>query len=229
MKASIDIMAKTLQSTYSLLSDNYGDVGKVEVELNILCMRLRKYKSQITKYITEILDTGVSKENLAVIHSQDIYCKYFDKMGDAISEHVRIWAELREQKQNFSDEAMSDLHLLMEAVGEVIDFTTEGYAIEKRPFLETITIFREAVSDIHATISSRHIKRLHSGVCNKDIGPLFMDLCYGLEKLIDNCDSIAEEQIDYSSDEFSDVEKYEEKRKRIFRLLRDKYRLLEMN
>ena len=55
-----------------------------------------------------------------------------------------------------------------------------------------------------------------------------MDLCYGLEKLIDNCDSIAEEQIDYSSDEFSDAEKYEEKRKRIFRLLRDKYRLLEM-
>ena len=121
------------------------------------------------------------------------------------------------------------MHLLTEAVGEVIDFTTEGYAMEKKTFSETITIFREAVSDIHAAISSRHIKRLHNGVCNKELSPLFLDLCYGLEKLIDNCDSIAEEQIDYSSDEFSDVEKYEEKRKRIFRLLRDKYRLLEMN
>ena len=55
----------------------------------------KKYRTQIAKYITEILDIGVNKENLRVIHAEDTYCKSFGRMGEAVSEHVGIWAEIR--------------------------------------------------------------------------------------------------------------------------------------
>ena len=217
VKAAIKIMAGTVQSAYSSLAE-----GSESAE--VLGVRIRKYRQQIMKYLAEILNAGIRGNDLKDALSAQNYCEAFGRMGELITGYHTQKKEILEKVQEFSEEASNDLILLIEAVGEVIDFTVEGYTMEKRSFAETITIFREAVSSLHTEVILRHIKRLHSGQCHRNISSYFLDLCYSLEKLIDNCDSIAEEAIDDGTPNFSN--EYSEKRRKILRLFSDKYKLL---
>lgn len=221
VKAAIKIMAVTVQEAYVSLSENSADGEGPEV----LCERIRKYRQQIMRYLAEIVNAGIRGEGLREAFSAQNYCDAFWKMGEVIGDYdARRQATLNNVKK-FSEEASSDLGLLKEAVGEVIDFTVEGYTMEKRSFAETITIFREAVSSLHTEVILRHIKRLHNGQCHRHVSPYFLDLCYSLEKLIDSCDNIAEETMDdEGASGFSS--EYEEKRRKILRLFSDKYQLL---
>ena len=229
VKASIGIMAKEVQNTYAVMSMNYGDIAGAEDELKIMCARIKKYRVQIVKYTALLREADSGGGIQRALRSEEIYCDAFGRMGELISDHVRIYADIKRKGGEFSAEAASDLRLFVEAVSEVVYFTAESYSMEKNTFAEAITIFREAVSNIHAKITSRHIRRLHSGICNRELSPLFLDLCYGLEKLIDNCDNIAEEQIDYSDETVYSGEAYDEKRKGIFHLFHDKFAILGMN
>ena len=220
VKAAIKIMAVTVQEAYSALTTSSNE----DESLNVLSMRIRKYRQQIMKYLAEIINAGIKDKGLSEAFSAQNYCESFGKMGEVIGEYHAHSREILDMVKNFSEEARSDLGLLKEAVGEVIDFTVEGYAMEKHSFSETITIFREAVSSLHTEVILRHIKRLHNGQCNRGLSPYFLDLCYSLEKLIDSCDNIAEEAIDDSNFYFSS--EYEAKRRKILRLFSDKYQIL---
>ena len=223
VKESIKIMAKTVQKAYSALTDSPDAEGDSS---EVLCGRVRKYRTQIVKYLAEILNAGVQGADLRTALSSQTYCEAFGRMGELISDHLALRTEADKVPQGFSQEARSDLRLLKEAVGEVVDCTAAGYAMEKRSFSETITVFREAVSSLHNEVIVRHIKRLHSGVCSKVAGPYFLDMCYSLEKLIDNCDTIAEEAIEHDSEAHGFSSEYSSKRRKILRLFNDKYRML---
>lgn len=114
----------------------------------------------------------------------------------------------------------------MKAVGEIIDFTVEDYSIKSNVFAETILIFMEEVSKLHNSISLRHIMRLHNGTCIKESSVLFLNLCYGLEKIIDACDLAAGT---LSIKPYSLDMKYSDRKQKIQHLFRDKYNLLGGN
>lgn len=210
------LLARTVQNAYAALSGN-------SEETEILCRRIRKYREQILKYLAELLNRNIHDEEMSIALSGRRYCEAFGIMGEFISQHLKL---VNEVSESLSEEALSDLHILREAVGEVIDFTVEGYEMEKRSFADTITIFREAMSVLHSEVTVRHIKRLHEGKCSKQNSPIFLDICYSLEKLVDTCDVIAQEAIFSYPDENAHSTDYEEKRMKILRLFSDKYRLL---
>lgn len=40
-------------------------------------------------------------------------------------------------------------------------------------------------------INSRHIKRVHDGVCDASLSTPFIDICYTFDKVVDACDTVA--------------------------------------
>lgn len=218
---SIKLMASTVQEAFTLLTGN-EESGKIKA----LCSRVSKYNAQISAYLGDIMKAGVQDEDMSLFMLSQKCCLAFGRMGELITEQLGTEHSVSNLEHSFSKAALSELYVLRQAVGEAVDFTIMGYNAGDKDFALTVSIFREEVSQLHRKISARHLARLHSGQCDKELSPYFMDLCYGLEKIIDACDIIAGEMSD--SDESISVS-YEERRSHIAELFRDKYTALQEN
>ena len=216
-------MADKVQETYAALLEGFGDISSVEGKLNTMCGSIYKYRVQISEYMTKLLEHGLQNDDLTKLVSVQNYSKAFGSIGKFIDENVKLQAEHADAEKEFSEEAKADLLLLMKAVGEIIDFTVADYSIESNVFAETILVFREEVSTLHNSISMRHIMRLHNGTCRKELSALFMNLCYGLEKIIDACDLAAGT---LSIKPYSLDMRYSDRKRKIQHLFKDKYNLL---
>lgn len=223
---AIKIMADKVQEAYAALLEGFGDISSIEGKMNTMCGSIYKYRIQISDYMTKLLEHGLQDDEVMKLESIQNYCKAFGRIGKFIDENVKFQTEHEDTEKEFSDEAKSDLLLLMKAVGEIIDFTVEDYSIESNIFAETILIFREEVSKLHNSISLRHIMRIHNGTCRKELSALFLNLCYGLEKIIDACDLAAGTM---SIRPYALNMRYSDRKRKIQHLFRDKYNLLGGN
>ena len=80
-------------------------------------------------------------------------------------------------------------------------------------------------------MNKKHIKRLHEGICDRDLGTPFMDICYNLEKIIDECDQVALNMLPFTGygtnkQEASGDDHSEMTEAQIRNLYKDKYKAL---
>ena len=91
---------------------------------------------------------------------------------------------------------------------------------------ESISLFREAVSKLHGAVNSKHVKRLHDRICDREAGMPFMDICYDLEKIIDACDMVSQNLLPFRKAGLKDTDQemtIEKRKEYIKNLYMDKY------
>ena len=234
VKKAILQLSGTVFSACDLLADQANDNEEGRSRIRALCTRSLRFRDQILSYLQEISAGKISEEKTVYIQCGQNICVALARIGELIEGMLDIRAAMHEKQMRFSDAARKDVFLFAEAVREIVDTTVIDLEMGNLSLTESIGLFRQEVSEFHALINSRHIKRLHDGICNRDSSIPFMDLCYSLEKVIDSCDMVAHNLKPFltGDDEIPDAEKEIREKKRaeyIRSLFADKYSELEEN
>ena len=191
LNKALIIMAETVSETFSLLG-TFDPSEDENSRLYVLCHRIENYEKQIKSYLIDLNASDISEKYLENLQWAQTQCEAFGRMGKLTGDIRGIQKDLKNRDVVFSDRAVSDLHILYDAVREVIEATVVDYQKGSLTLSQTIKYYREAVSSLHRKISKRHIERLHEGICAAEAGASFMDICYSLEKMLDSCDTVAE-------------------------------------
>ena len=232
VKKAILELAGTVFSACNMMSDQANDNEEGRNRIRALCTRSTLYRDQILSYL-QVLSAGkISEEKIDHIQCGQNICISLARIGELIEGILDILSDMHEKQMHFSDVGRRDVFLFAEAVREIVDTTVINLEMGNLSLSDSIGLFRQEVSEFHGIINSRHIKRLHDGICKREDSIPFMDICYSLEKVIDSCDMVAHNIRPFQTedDEISEEEKkIREKKKEeyIRNLFKDKY--MELN
>ncbi len=196
--SALTVMAQTVSDTFALLIDKTNNYQERSGEIVLSCDRIRKYRSQIIGYLADISGKNSDEQIIREVQYAQNTCEALGNIGKIIAAVLKLKNDLISRNMSFSGQGIRDIDILTEAVHEIVDTTVYDLEVTNRSLSETIGYFREAVSELHAEIISRHLKRLHERSCKRDAGMVFMDICFLMEKIIDSCDMVAGSILDYS-------------------------------
>ena len=115
----------------------------------------------------------------------------FERIGDYATNLVELAQKLHDESAEFSATARQELHLLGQAINEIIDITIQAMQTDDNELAKTIEPLEETIDDMVLLLKDRHTKRLKSGACSINSGLVFMEALTHLERASDHCSSIA--------------------------------------
>ena len=115
----------------------------------------------------------------------------FERIGDYATNLVELAQKLHDESAEFSATARKELHLLGQAINEIIDITIQAMHNDDNELAKTIEPLEETIDDMVLLLKDRHTKRLKSGACSINSGLVFMEALTHLERASDHCSSIA--------------------------------------
>lgn len=151
---------------------------------------LDRAEVEIAKYLVNIHNIrsiDQRRQSTEMMHS----LSDFEKIGDYAQNIFDRVEEFRAAELSFSDVAQQELHLMCQAVGEVLAITVDGYVTRSVSVARTVEPIEEVVDTLKERLKGRHIDRLAVGDCTMQIGIHFLDIVHDLEKISDHCSNIA--------------------------------------
>ncbi len=106
----------------------------------------------------------------------------------SISESAR---ELSEKQLRMSDEAMSELAVLIPAVAETLRLAVTAFENDDVLCAAQVEPLEQVVDVLQKQIRARHIDRLTRGTCSIELGFVLGDILTDLERISDHCSNIA--------------------------------------
>lgn len=182
------------------LADNYNEEdAKLVVELED---RIDKYEDALGTYLIKI-----SSKNLTVAESNNVSVLLncigdFERISDHAVNLYEAAKELNDKGQSFSENALAELHVLKNAIDEILENATKAFVDKDMKMAKTIEPLEEVVDDLCDELKSRHIARLKDGKCTIELGFVFSDFTTNLERVSDHCSNIAVCVIEVLANEF---------------------------
>lgn len=114
-----------------------------------------------------------------------------ERIGDhSISVSHQI-EQLHKLGTSFSEIAITELRVLLDAVDEIMKITMQAYK-DKDPVLASkVEPLEEVIDDMAADINSRHVYRMSKNICNVEKGMIFQNILSHLESISDQCSDIS--------------------------------------
>ena len=115
----------------------------------------------------------------------------FERIGDYGTNLVELAQRMDQEGAYFSESAIKELHLICEAVNEVLAITVDAFIRNDNEAAKRIEPLEETIDDMVMILRDRHTKRLKSGTCSVNSGLVFMEALTYLERVSDHCSSVA--------------------------------------
>ena len=115
----------------------------------------------------------------------------FERIGDYATNMVELAQRLNEENAEFSEVARRELHLICDAVNEILAITVDAFSSGDNEKAKAIEPLEETIDDMVMILKDRHTKRLKSGICSVSTGLVFMESLTYFERASDQCSSIA--------------------------------------
>ncbi len=197
--------AKTAITSAVGLVGNYNE----DTVNNILACedKLDYYEDKIGTYLVKISSHGLSesdsKKRFRMLHT----IGDLERLGDHAVNLIKVAKEMKDKNIMFSDSAMSELKVLINAINEILEITFAAYE-KADPLLATkVEPLEQVIDGLIATVKARHIDRLQTGKCTIELGFVLSDILNNLERISDHCSNIAVAIIEVDHGEM-DTHKY---------------------
>lgn len=104
---------------------------------------------------------------------------------------VGVAKEIEEKKAVFSEGAMAGLHVMMDAIKEIINNATLAFINNDVKLAAKVEPLEQVIDRIRDKLKEAHVKRLTNGECTIELGFIFSDLITSMERVSDHCSNIA--------------------------------------
>ncbi len=116
---------------------------------------------------------------------------YFERIGDLSVNIANDLHELKGSNTQFSEAAMAQLRIAADAVGDVLQLTTDAYKNNSISLARRVEPLEEVIDELIEYLRELHIRRMTKGECNVVAGLEFQNILQNLERLSDQCSDLA--------------------------------------
>lgn len=150
-----------------------------------------KYEDKVGNFVVKI-----GKHSLKPIEQAQV-SELLSIVGDfeRLSDHAVNIAESAQEKYEknifFSDDAKEEIDIIMKAVTEILEISTEAFCDGVVENVKKIEALEEAIDEMCKRLRAFHIDRVQRGECTIEMGFVFNDLLVNFERVSDHCSNIA--------------------------------------
>ena len=153
--------------------------------------RLDQFTDSVDNFLIELSgnidnETDNRYRNMLMQCARDV-----ERIGDYAMNIEEMAEKMHRAEFNFSDDARKELEILEDAVLEILRLTLDALELESDSTARRIEPLEEVIDDMVLLLKDRHTDRLCGGLCSIDSGLVFLDVLTYLERVADQCSSIA--------------------------------------
>lgn len=143
-----------------------------------------KYLIKMTPYIKR--DRDFRMQNFELKTSVCI-----ERIGDHSINVTHQLNDLQKIDKTFSDVAVTELRVVLDAVDEILKVTMQAYKDLDPVLAKKVEPLEEVIDDLVADINTRHVYRMSNNACEIDKGIVFQNILTHLESISDQCSDIS--------------------------------------
>ena len=199
------IAQNSVQQAVILVKDyNEKSVHKIKDNETKLDMYEDKLDSFLARLSGQNVVDAEAREIFKLLHSiSDI-----ERLGDHACNIVSLTKSLNDKEISFSEEACHELHVLTDAIEEIMDITVRCFGENDLELAKEVEPLEEVIDTLVSKMKKAHIIRLQQGKCSVDMGYILSDLLNNFERMSDHCSNIALSVLEAEADEFFDSHEY---------------------
>lgn len=171
------------------LFDKY-DENTVE-EIRAAEKALDQDEDKLSTYLVQLSSRSLSEKDSQVVSKMLHAIGNFERLGDHALNLTGSAKELFDKGLAFTDEAKTELSVLMDAIREIMDITDRAYAENDAVLAAQVEPLEQVIDDLIAGIRSNHIRRLRHGECSIEMGFVLSDALTNFERVSDHCSNVA--------------------------------------
>lgn len=161
------------------------------------CETLKHLQEQIAQYLTKMLSSGsmteIQSEKTAGLLSVS---NNLERITERCIDILQIVEKVQSGKVQMSDEAVEELKHCFEILSYLYDHAIEAVRTGDLEAAEKVSRSKNKMRKAQKQFNKAHMARIKKNVCDSSMIEDFSDLLYNLDRIADNCVSIAEEALD---------------------------------
>ncbi len=153
--------------------------------------KVDRYEDELGTYLVKL-----NKKNLTEKDSHDLSIMLhcigdFERISDHAINIMEAAQELDRKKLAFSYKAKEELHVLINAVEDIVSTTVQSFANQDAELAKRVEPLEEVIDELNQELKKRHVHRLREEKCTIEMGFILSDITTGLERVADHCSNIA--------------------------------------
>lgn len=153
--------------------------------------KVDRYEDRLGSYLVRINKKQLSDSENRISAKYLSYLSNVERISDHAVNVAELAKELRNKKLRFSDKALHDLTVCIDAITEICELTQQS--MEKMDYMLAgkVKPLEEIVGIMSKELKAAHVHRVQSGECTLELGFIFNDLLNNLERVSAHCSNIA--------------------------------------
>jgi len=150
-----------------------------------------RYEDYLGAYLVQLNSREMSRKETQAAAKFLSCLSNLERISDHAVNIAELAKELYEKKKPFSNQALRELGVYIEAVEEIAELTKDALKnndVEKARLVEPMD---DVVDAIAKELKQRHIQRVQSDQCTLELGFVYNDCINNLERVADHCSNIA--------------------------------------
>ena len=194
----------TLQKAFGLLEKYSEDAAKDVAEQEDI---IDLYEDRLGTFLVRLSSRELSSTDSHAVSLMLHSIGDFERLGDHAVNIQKVAEEMWEKKLTFSDEAHTEIRVLLSAIEEILQLTETAFTKNDLAVASRVEPLEQVVDKLIAKIKDHHIERLQRGECTIEMGFILSDLLNNCERVSDHCSNIAVALIEVDHNSF-DTHKY---------------------
>lgn len=149
------------------------------------------YEDKIGSYILKISSKDLSETDSKIVSMMLHTIGDLERISDHAVNIIEAAGEMHTKKIKFSDQALSELKVMIKAVSEILDMSINSFIKADVNLAKCVEPLEDVIDQLRNELKSRHIERLRSGKCTIELGFILQDLLTNFERVSDHCSNIA--------------------------------------
>ena len=160
------------------------------------------YEDSLGTYLVKISNQDTSEADSREVSELLHMLSDFERLSDHAVNIVESAEEIRDKELRFSDEAVSEIKVMIAAVSEILDISISAFENNDLRKAVAVEPLEQVVDKLKVQIKSAHIERLRKQECTIEMGFVLSDLLNDLERISDHCSNIAVCMIEIAHESF---------------------------
>ena len=149
------------------------------------------FEDKIGSYILRISSKDLSENDSKIVSSMLHTIGDLERISDHAVNIVEAAEEMHSKKIKFSQQALRELPVIVNAVSEILDMSINAFINNDVNLAKNVEPLEDVIDQLRSDLKTRHIERLRNGKCTIELGFILQDLLTNFERVSDHCSNIA--------------------------------------
>lgn len=161
------------------------------------CSALERLQKNISQYLTKMLSSGamteIQAEKTAGLLSVS---NNLERITERCSDILQIVEKVQNENRQISDEAVGELKNCFAILNYLFEHAMEAVRTGDWEAARNVSRSKNKMRKAQKQFTKAHMARVKKNLCDSSMLEDFSNLLYNLDRIADNCVSIAEEALD---------------------------------